>query len=188
MTHDEPTNRPSAIRTQRLLIRSWQDSDAEPFAVMNADPEVRRHFPSCLTRPQSDAQMKRLAGHIITHGWGFWALELPGIAPFIGFCGIETVRFSAPFTPAVEIGWRLARPYWGHGYAQEAAQATLTFGFGTLGLDEIVAFTIPANVRSWRLMERLGMTRDPTDDFEHPNVAEGHPMRLHVLYRKKAQP
>ncbi len=128
--------------------------------------------------------MQRLAGHITANGWGFWALELPHIAPFIGFCGIETVRFNASFAPAVEIGWQLARPYWGHDYAQEAAQAALLFGFDTLGLDEIVAFTIPANVRSWQLMERLGMARNSADDFEHPNVAKSHPMRPHVLYRK----
>lgn len=177
-------NPPVTLRTQRLLLRPWQDGDAVPFAALNADPAVMEYYPARLTRAESDAQMGRIMEHIITNGWGLWAVELPGIAPFIGYCGLWPVTFDAPFTTAVEIGWRLARPYWGQSYAFEAANAALTFGFGTLGLAEIVSFTIPANLRSQRLMQRLDMTRNPADDFEHPKLPPGHPMRPHVLYRK----
>lgn len=173
-----------SLQTQRLLLRSWQEHDAEPFAAMNADPDVMQHYPACLTRTESDAQMTRFAEHLNTHGWGLWAVEIPNVTPFIGYCGLLPVTFDAPFTPAVEIGWRLARPYWGQRYAFEAASACMAFGFDTLALDEIVSFTIPANARSWRLMERLGMIRNPADDFEHPNLPRGHPMRRHRLYRK----
>ncbi|WP_080058518.1 GNAT family N-acetyltransferase [Spirosoma aerolatum] len=173
------------LHTQRLLLRPWQSADAELFAAMNADSAVMEHFPACLTRAESDAMIERISNHMTTKGWGLWALEAPTLAPFIGFCGLWTVSFDAPFTPAVEIGWRLARPFWDNGYAFEAAQAALAFGLDTLGLPEIVSFTIPANVRSWRLMERLGMTHNPIDDFDHPRLPEGHPMRRHVLYRKQ---
>lgn len=172
------------LSTQRLLLRPWRAEDAAPFAALNADLEVMRHFPARLSRLESDALIERIVYHMETNGWGLWAIEAPNVAPFIGFCGLWTVSFEAPFTPAIEIGWRLARPYWHKGYAFEAAQAAMNFGFETLGLDEIVSFTIPANVRSWRLMERLGMTHNPADDFLHPRLPEGHPMRPHVLYRK----
>ncbi|WP_338873884.1 GNAT family N-acetyltransferase [Spirosoma sp. SC4-14] len=175
---------PQRIHTPRLVLRPWQPADAEPFAAMNANPEVMKHFPARLSRLESDAMIERMVYHMDVNGWGLWSIEAPNIAPFIGFCGLWTVSFEAPFTPAVEIGWRLARPYWGKGYAFEAAQAAMNFGFETLGLDEIVSFTIPANIRSWHLMERLGMTHNPADDFEHPRLPEGHPMRWHVLYRK----
>jgi RimJ/RimL family protein N-acetyltransferase len=145
------------------------------------------HCPSTLTRAESDAVATRLKAHIETHGFGFWALEVPEVAPFIGFAGLLHVSFDAPFTPAVEIGWRLAPQYWGAGYASEAARAALAHGFGPLGLSEIVSFTIPANTRSQAVMHRIGMARDPADDFAHPRVPENHPMSRHVLYRIPAK-
>lgn len=174
------------IQTQRLRLRSWVPADADAFAALNADPVVMEHFPACLSRAESDAMMARIRQQIANQGWGLWAIELPGVCSFIGYCGLQTVLFDAPFTPAVEIGWRFAQAYWGQGYAFEAAQAALSFGFEGLNLPEIVSFTVPANERSWRLMERLGMTHNPADDFDHPRLPEGHPLRRHVLYRKTA--
>lgn len=146
---------------------------------MNADPEVMRHFPGLLTSEQSDAFVDRIERHFEEHGFGLWALELPGAAPFIGFAGLQIPSFM----PAVEVGWRLDKDFWGHGYATEAARAAIADGFERAGLAEIVSFTAPANVRSVAVMERLGMTHDPADDFDHPNLPEGHPLRRHVLYR-----
>lgn len=154
---------------------------------MNADPDVMQHFPACLNRAESDALIERINRHFSATGWGLWALEMPEIASFIGFCGLQTVSFNAHFTPAVEIGWRLARPYWGQGYAFEAAQAALAFGFDVLQLPEIVSFTIPANTRSWQLMQRLKMTHNLADDFEHPGLPQRHSMRYHLLYRKRKE-
>jgi RimJ/RimL family protein N-acetyltransferase len=171
------------LRTERLLLRQWRDSDLEPFAELNADPEVMRYFPAPLRRERSDALADRERTAIAEKGWGMWAVEVVGGAPFTGFIGLAELRFDAHFTPAVEVGWRLAREHWGHGYATEAAQAAVEFGFEELGLDEIVALTTPANRRSRRVMEKLGMTHDPADDFEHPLVPAGHPIRPHVLYR-----
>ncbi len=172
-----------ALRTPRLLLREWRDSDREPFATMLADPEVQRYFyQPPADRPATDAWVERMRRHNDEHGFAYWAVELPEEAALIGAIGLSRVRFL-PCAPAVEIGWRLARPYWGHGYATEAAQAVLDDGFCRLGLDEIVAFTLPDNTLSWRVMGRLGMSRDPDDDFDHPGVPEGHPMRRHVLYR-----
>lgn len=172
------------LRTERLLLRRWLPSDREPFAAMNADPEVMEFFPSVLTREQSEAAADWIAAHFTQHGFGLWAVEIPGVAPFAGFVGLAVPFFEAPFTPCVEIGWRLAEPYWGHGYATEAARAALAFAFEEMHLPEVVSFTVPANVRSRRVMEKLGMTHDPRDDFDHPVVAAGHPLRRHVLYRK----
>ena len=174
---------PPELRTDRLILRRWRETDLDPFARMNADPEVMRHFPSPLTRAQSDAFAARAEKHFEESGFGLWAVEVPGVAPFIGFVGLWAPIFEAHFTPAVEVGWRLDRPYWGKGYATEAARAAVADGFGRLGLQEIVSMTAPANVRSIAVMERLGMTHDPSDDFDHPNVPEGHPLRRHVLYR-----
>jgi len=171
------------LRTDRLILRRWRESDREPFARMNADPEVMRHFPSTLTRAQSDGFAARIERQFEERGYGPWAVEIPGEAEFIGFVGLLHHTFPAHFTPATEVGWRLNRPYWGKGYATEAARAAVADGFGRLGLDEIVSMTAPANVRSIAVMERLGMTRNPADDFEHPNVPPGHPLRRHVLYR-----
>jgi RimJ/RimL family protein N-acetyltransferase len=141
------------------------------------------HFPEALSRSESDALATRIDAHFDEHGFGLWAVEIPNVAPFIGFVGLSIPRFDAPFTPCVEIGWRLAAEYWGRGYATEAARAGLAFGFDTLGLEEIVSFTTAGNVRSRCVMERIGMVRDATDDFDHPNIADYDPLRRHVLYR-----
>lgn len=149
---------------------------------MNADPAVMAHFPATLSRAESDAAAERVQGHFRAHGFGWWVVEAPD-APFAGFVGLAHVRFEAPFTPAVEIGWRLARAHWRRGYATEAARAALVFGFGSLGLAEIVSFTAIPNAPSQAVMRRLGMTHDPAGDFDHPWLPEGHPLRRHVLYR-----
>jgi RimJ/RimL family protein N-acetyltransferase len=175
------------LRTERTLLREWRPADREPFAEMNLDPEVMEHmYPGTLSREQSDASADRFQAQFAEHGFGFWALELPGVTSFAGYVGLYVPTYEAHFTPCVEVGWRLARPHWGRGYATEAATAAMAFGFTELGLEEIVSMTVPANVRSWRVMERLGMRRDPDDDFEHPRLPEGHPLRPHVLYRKRA--
>ncbi len=169
------------IETERLVLRRWQEKDREPFAALNADPEVMEYFPATLTRERSDALADRVAAEFDDCGFGLWAVELSGT--FIGFTGLSVPRFTAHFTPCVEIGWRLARSAWGHGYATEAARAALRHGFGELGLKEIVSFTARQNMRSQRVMERIGMTRDPEGDFDHPALAEDSPLRRHVLYR-----
>lgn len=176
-----------AYRTPRLLLRRWRDSDREPFARMNADPAVMQHFPGVLERAASDALVDRIEAHFAQHGFGAWAVEVAGGEPFLGFVGLAHVGFAAHFTPAVEIAWRLARSAWGRGYATEAAGEACRIGFEDLRLPEIVSFTVPANLRSRAVMERSGMTHDPRDDFDHPNLAEGHPLRRHVLYRLPAE-
>jgi 3-dehydroquinate dehydratase / shikimate dehydrogenase len=178
---------PQVIKTQRLILRPWQEEDLEPFAKLNADPRVMEYFPATLNRQESDQLAKRMSMKIEEQGWGFWAVSVPGVAEFIGLIGIAQVNFTSHFTPAVEIGWRLAYDFWGQGYALEGAQASLQFGFKTLQLDEIVSFTTVANQRSRRVMEKLGMLRDPKEDFEHPRLKENDPLRLHVLYRIKRQ-
>ncbi len=174
------------VRTKRLILRPWQDSDLEPFAQLNADPRVREYFPGILSREESDASVKLTSAHIEKCGWGFWAASLIQTGEFIGFIGLEDVHFSAPFnefTPAVEIGWRLAFSHWGKGYATEGARGALQYGFDHLKLDEIVSFTTVKNMRSRHVMEKIGMTHNPKDDFNHPKLSEGHPLRRHVLYR-----
>jgi RimJ/RimL family protein N-acetyltransferase len=170
------------LTTARLLLRQWRDADLAPFAALNADPEVMRYFAAPLTRAQSGAFVKRAYSTIYQDGWGLWAVEVRDGAPFIGFVGLNSPGFEAHFTPALEVGWRLDRAHWGHGYATEGASAALTFAFEELGLGEVVSFTTVGNERSRRVMERLGMTRDPGDDFDHPSMPEG-PLRRHVLYR-----
>ncbi len=170
------------LTTERLRLRQWFDNDRPPFAALNADPEVMRYFTKRLTREESDGLAAYIWGIIDRQGWGLWAVEVQGGAPFIGFVGLNQPRLEAHFMPAVEVGWRLDRPYWGHGYAIEAATATLTFAFEVLNLPEVVSFTTVGNERSRHVMERLGMSRDPGDDFDHPSVPEG-PLRPHVLYR-----
>jgi RimJ/RimL family protein N-acetyltransferase len=150
---------------------------------MCADPRVMEHMPSLLTREESDATVARIARSFSDHGLGLWALEVPGVAPFIGFAGLSVPAFDAPFMPSVEVGWRLARAHWGVGYASEAARAAIADGFERLKLDEIVSFTVLANRRSWMVMERIGMRRSPEDDFDHPRLPAGHPLARHVLYR-----
>ena len=171
------------LQTPRLLLRPWRESDLLPFAEMNADPRVMEYFPNRLSRSESDALVAHIQAHFQQHGFGLWALEVVGRAPFIGFTGLSIPKFQAHFTPCVEIGWRLSAEYWGHGYATEAARAVLDFGFHQLGLKEIVSFTVPANQRSRRVMERLSFTHIPEDDFEHPSLPAGHPFKRHVLYR-----
>jgi len=175
------------LRTERLLLRGWRDEDREPYAAINADPQVREFFPELLTRAQSDAQIAVFDEHFAAHGFGMWALELRSSGELIGFTGMDLATYDAHFAPAVEIGWRLARSAWGHGYASEAACEALRFGFAELELEEIVACTTPANLRSRAVMERLGMTRDPGEDFDHPEIAAGHPLCPHVLYRLSAE-
>ena len=171
------------IQTERLLLRGWRDADREPFAALNADAEVMAHFPSTHSRAASDRIVEATIDGWIANGFGLWALERQVDGHFLGFTGLSRPSFEAHFTPAVEVGWRLARDAWGQGYATEAAEAALRFGFETIGLAEIVSFTVPANVRSRAVMERLGMTHLATDDFDHPKLLEGHPLRRHVLYR-----
>jgi len=172
-----------AIATPRLRLRAWRDEDLPAFAALNADPRVMEHFPAALDRAESDRMAARIREHLAARGFGLWAVEVPGEAAFIGFVGLAVPRFEAHFCPCVEIGWRLAAAHWGRGYATEAASAALDHGFGQLGLAEIVAFTVPANLRSRRVMDRLGMRHAPADDFEHPALPEHHPLRPHVLYR-----
>jgi RimJ/RimL family protein N-acetyltransferase len=171
------------VRTDRLVLRGWRPEDRAPFAALNRDPAVMEHLPGLLDREASDAMADRFAAEWTDRGYGLWAVEVPGVAPFVGFVGLHHAAFAAPFTPAVEVGWRLARPAWGHGYATEAARAALAHGFDTVRLDEIVSFTTPANTRSRAVMERIGLTRDPADDFEHPLLPVGNRLRPHVLYR-----
>lgn len=167
----------SRIETARLVLRAWRDDDREAFAAMNADAEVMQHLPGVLTPAESDALFERMGQTNI------FAAETKHDGAMIGFIGLSKPRFEAHFTPCIEIAWRLVVRAWGNGYATEGARASLAFGFDTLDLDEIVSFTVPANVRSIRVMERLGMTRSPHDDFDHPRLPEGHPLRRHVLYR-----
>lgn len=174
------------LRTERLLLRAWRDADLEPFAALNADPRVMEHFPAPLTREESDAQADRFRGRWSEGRPSLWAVEVVGEAPFIGFVGLLEPSFTAPFTPCVEIGWRLAAEHWGHGYATEGARAALAHGFEALGLDEIVSFTAVGNLRSRRVMERIGLHHDPREDFDHPSLPDGHPVQRHVLYRLAA--
>ena len=164
------------IRTERLVLRQWREDDREPFAALNADPVVMEHFPSTMTREQSDSFVDFNVATIDERGWGLWAVEADGA--FIGFVGLNEPNFR----PGVEIGWRLARAAWGHGYATEAAQAVLAFAKDELGLDEVISFTSTTNLRSQRVMQRIGMTHDPADDFDHPRVEDPR-LRRHVLYR-----
>jgi RimJ/RimL family protein N-acetyltransferase len=168
--------------TSRLVLRAWCESDRSPFAALNADPLVMEHFPTLLSRDQSDAIVNRCVEQLHRNGYGLWAVEIRTSGEFIGFVGLAAPGWQAAFTPCTEIGWRLARSAWGHGYATEAANAALATAFGPAGLDEVVSFTTTRNLRSQRVMQRIGMTRDPSGDFNHPLVADG-PLRRHVLYR-----
>lgn len=174
------------IKTERLILRPWKEEDFEPFAQLNADPEVMEFFPSILSKAESDQMARHMKTKIEERGWGWWAVSVPEIAEFIGFIGLndlEQSTFSTHFVPNVEVGWRLASDYWGHGYATEGAWACLKYGFEMLNLKEIVSFTTVQNMRSRKVMERLGLHRDPKDDFDHPKLPEGHKLKKHVLYR-----
>lgn len=177
---------PLEIDTPRLRLRQWRAADRAPFAALNADPRVMEHFPSTLDRAASDAIAGRCEAHIAERGWGFWAAERQDSGDFIGFVGLNVPTAALPFAPCVEIGWRLAHSAWGQGLASEAARAALSAGFGTLGLSEIVSFTALSNRRSQAVMERLGMRRT-AEDFDHPVLPEGHPLRRHCLYRLDAE-
>src|SRR4051794_20708367 len=176
------------LRTERLKLRAWREADREAFARFNADPEVMRYFPDRLSKEESDSLAQRIGAHFDEHGWGLWAVEAIGVAPFAGYIGLASPRFESHFTPCIEVGWRLGREYWGRGYATEGAHAVLAFGFGELDLREIVSFTTETNLPSRRVMERLGMTHHAEDDFDHPQMPPGHPLRRHVLYRKRTGP
>ena len=169
------------LRGPRVLLRSWRTADHAPFAALNGDAAVMEHFPAPLTPEQSTAMIDRMQAAIDERGWGLWALEVDGA--LAGFTGLSRPGFDAHFMPAVEIGWRLARPFWGRGYAREAARLALAFGFESLALDEIVSFTATDNLRSQAVMRRLGMQHESADDFDHPLLPAGHPLPRHVLYR-----
>jgi RimJ/RimL family protein N-acetyltransferase len=171
------------LRTDRLLLRSWRSADRKAFARMNADPEVMEFFVAPLTATESHAFVDRIEAGFAEHGFGVWAVEEISTGEFIGFAGLLHQTFEASFTPAFEIGYRLARPAWGRGYATEAAREAVRFGFERAGLLEIVSMTAVGNVRSRAVMDKLGMTYDPRDDFDHPRVPDGHSLKRHVLYR-----
>ena len=171
------------IETPRLRLRDWRDSDVEAWVAMNADPRVTEFFGRTYTRELSESAARRIREELARNGFGWWAVELHDGAPFIGVIALQAVPFEAPFTPVHEIGWRFAPEHWGCGYATEGARAALDYAFNELKWPEVVAFTAASNVRSQRVMERLGMTHDPRDDFDHPKLDAGHPLRRHVLYR-----
>jgi RimJ/RimL family protein N-acetyltransferase len=172
------------LTTDRLLLRRWRDSDRASFAALNADPSVTEHLTATLSREESDALIDRIEAAFDRLGFGLWAVEVVATGDLAGFVGLAIPSFDAHFMPAVEVGWRLAREHWGRGYATEAGREAMRFGFDVAGLEQIVSFTVPDNVRSRRVMERLGMTHDPKDDFDHPRFPDGHRLRRHVLYRK----
>lgn len=167
--------------TPRLRLRRWRDADRDPFAAMNADPAVMEYFPSTLAREASDRSIDAWQAQFEERGWSNWAIELRDSGEFVGFVGLSVPVRVLPFSPCVEIGWRLARAHWGRGYATEGARAVLTIGYEDIGLEEIVSFTSEVNRRSWAVMERIGMTRGP--DFDYPAFDEGHRLRRHRLYR-----
>ncbi len=171
----------NGVRTARLLLRGWRPEDRVPFAALNADPEVMEHFPGPLARHDSDAFADRIEAHFAAHGYGLWAVEVAG--QFAGFAGLSWATFPSDFTPALEVGWRLARPYWGHGYATEAARAALQIGLAHE--PHVVSFTAVSNVRSWRVMQRAGMSR--VGEFTHPRADLPERIRQHVLYRADRQ-
>jgi RimJ/RimL family protein N-acetyltransferase len=174
------------LSSGRIRLRRWRDEDREAFAAMNSDARVMEFFRSSLSRAESAAMVDCIQKDFSERGFGLWAIEVPAVAPFIGFAGFAVAGFNAHFTPCVEVGWRLAFEHWGHGYATEAAQLALGYGFGTLALSEVVSFTSATNHRSRAVMERLGMRRDPAEDFDYPSFPEGHPLRRHVLYRLRS--
>lgn len=173
------------IETDRLILRGWRDSDVEPFHAMCNDPEVMRYLGPPMSREVAEQSAERQNGFLASHGYCFWAVERKADGAFLGFCGLKPGPAGTPIADQVEIGWRLARDAWGKGYAREAAEASIAWAWANTDTPEIAAMTNIANVRSWGLMERLGMTRDPAGDFDHPAVAEGDPLRPHILYRIK---
>ena len=177
---------PAELSTQRLILRTWRDSDRDAFAALNADPAVMAFFPSTIGRAGSDASIDAWQQQFAQRGWSNWAVQLKATGEFIGFVGLTVPVRALPFTPCVEVGWRLMRSAWGQGHATEAAREALRFGFDTLGLAQIVSFTSAVNMPSRAVMERIGMA-NAHEDFEHPAVPEGSPLRLHCLYRLSRQ-
>ncbi len=175
------------IETDRLRLRDWADDDAAPFAALNADPRVMEFFAAPLSRAESDALLARIRAGLARNTFGLYAAEEKATGSLLGFVGLAPVEFEAPFAPAIEIGWRLAREAWGSGYATEGARAVVAHAFGPLGLTELVSFTAEWNRPSRRVMEKLGMTHDPAEDFDHPRLPEGHKLRRHVLYRLRRE-
>jgi RimJ/RimL family protein N-acetyltransferase len=171
------------LTSGRICLRQWRDEDRDAFAAMNSDARVMEFFRQPLSRGDSDAMVDRIEKHFEEHSFGLWAVEIPSVAPFVGFTGFSFARFDAPFTPCVEVGWRLGFEHWGRGYATEAARLALGFGFRSLAFSEVVSFTSATNQRSRAVMERLGMHRNPAEDFDYPSFPDGHPLRRHVLYR-----
>ena len=171
------------LQTDRLLLRRWTASDRKPFADLNADPIVMEFFPQTLSQTESDAFADRIEGDFNTHGFGLWAVELKSTGEFVGYVGLWSATFEAHFTPAIEVGWRIAHRFWGSGLAPEAARCAMADGFDRLGIDEIVSFTSTINLKSRRVMEKIGMVHNPSDDFDHPSVPATSPLRPHVLYR-----
>ena len=171
-----------AIETERLILRSWQGPDAGPFAAMNADPNVMRHFPGALTRGESDALMAHHQAHIEQNGYGAYAVLLRSNGAFIGACGCKQIAWPNALPTPVEIGWRFAASAWGHGYATEAARAALADCFRKTQLDHVASFTVQANRPSWTVMERLGMSRRADLDFDHPRIPDGHRLKRHIVY------
>ena len=172
----------NTIETERLYLRQWRASDFAPFAEMNANPEVMEYFPKLLTTSMSNTIAKKCQSLIDDNGWGFWAVSLKDTDAFIGMVGLNNAHADMPFSPAVEIGWRLHNDYWGLGYATEAAQAALRYAFEVLELSEVVAFTAVINKRSQKLMQRLGMI-NTQENFYHPMLDAKHPLAKHVLYK-----
>ncbi len=177
-THDM-----TILRTERLLLRQWRDPDREPFARMNADPRVMEFMPGLLTREESDAFLARIKSHFELYGFGLFAAELMPDHAFLGFMGLQVPTFQAHFTPCVEMGWRVAAAHWGQGLATEGGREIVRYAFEVLKLETLVSFTAAVNLRSQRVMQKLGMAHDPAEDFDHPRLPEGHPLRRHVLYR-----
>jgi RimJ/RimL family protein N-acetyltransferase len=169
--------------TERLILRCWRQSDREPFSRLNADPRVMNFLPGALSRNESDLLVDRIEAHFGQHGFGLHAVEFCGDHSFIGFIGLSVPTFQTAFTPCVEIGWRLSADHWGQGLATEGATEMVRYAFEGLRLESLVSFTVPMNIRSRRVMEKLGMVHDLADDFDHPKLPEDHPLRRHVLYR-----
>jgi RimJ/RimL family protein N-acetyltransferase len=189
VTTDPDLLTPSApeLQTKRLRLRAWRRSDRAPFVAMNADPRVMEHFPAPISAEDSDVMVAKIAQGFDDHGFGLWAVERMDSGAFIGFVGLAVPGYPAPFMPAVEVGWRLAQEHWGQGFATEAARCAMAYGFDDCRLPEIVSFTSVHNTGSIAVMERLGMARDPAEDFDHPRVPDGHRLQRHVLYRMSAR-
>jgi RimJ/RimL family protein N-acetyltransferase len=175
------------LETERLILRRWREEDRKPFAAMNRDVRVMEFFPALLTEEESNTGVGRIEAHFDRHGFGLWAVEVRDCGRLAGFIGMSIPRFEAVFMPCVEVGWRLAAEFWGRGMATEGARAAVRSGFEDLGLEELVSFTSVGNIKSRRVMEKLGMRHNAAEDFDHPHIAAGHPLLRHVLYRLNAE-